>query len=241
MGVFDDYSAPSPQAAYSTYYFSSLNFQHTLNLELPVILSPSYISKWSFSPDISSSGASVVIIPGEDIPHIDDLQPILNKWAVQFSLGACSVNITFVSNDSTEGITKTFHFSKVNPFMLELLQNGQNGTGTSNRKGHWPQHVCYLAHHFTENNCLSPSLLSQFLQQKIMAPISGFRITMFPLAELGCLLHNEWLEEDLANALLELLYFHLVAKSSTGTCPFLILPALFLTQHGCYFSKIHTN
>ncbi|KAF7359582.1 hypothetical protein MVEN_00681900 [Mycena venus] len=71
---------------------------------------------------------------------------------------------------------------------------------------------------------LSSSNLDTFLDLPICAPIFGFYVTEFPLWKLSCLLGEEWLHEDILNALTELLYFSLAANSPSGAPSTLILP-----------------
>ncbi|KAJ7674380.1 hypothetical protein B0H14DRAFT_2423848 [Mycena olivaceomarginata] len=58
----------------------------------------------------------------------------------------------------------------------------------------------------------------------ISLPIFGFHITDFPLWKLSCLLGEEWLHDDVLNALAELLYFSLAANSPSGAPSTLVLP-----------------
>ena len=53
----------------------------------------------------------------------------------------------------------------------------------------------------------SPAFEAAFLRLRIKSPVNSFHITSFPLWQLGCLLDEVWLEEDVLNAMVELLYF----------------------------------
>lgn len=82
--------------------------------------------------------------------------------------------------------------------------------------------------HVLENLHLSPFLLRDFEQYRIMDPISGFYITEFPLWKLGCLLGENWLEEDVQNVLAEMLYFRNSATHDDHS--FVYLPTLFFND-----------
>ncbi|KAJ7931974.1 hypothetical protein B0H13DRAFT_1857390 [Mycena leptocephala] len=60
--------------------------------------------------------------------------------------------------------------------------------------------------------------------------IFGFHVSDFPLWKLSCLLGEEWLHEDVLNALAELLYFMTVAESGAIDPPVAILPTSCLPQ-----------
>src|SRR6266436_2676306 len=60
--------------------------------------------------------------------------------------------------------------------------------------------------------------------QYITSPIAGFHVTEFPLWKLGCLLDEDWLEEDVLNAMAELLYFRIAAEADD--VDFVYLPTL---------------
>lgn len=69
---------------------------------------------------------------------------------------------------------------------------------------------------------LSENIFDHFEGQRIKSLISGFHGTDFPLWKLACLLDEEWLEEDVLNAMAELLYFRTAA--ATGNTAFVYLP-----------------
>ncbi|KAJ7784916.1 hypothetical protein DFH07DRAFT_975253 [Mycena maculata] len=59
-------------------------------------------------------------------------------------------------------------------------------------------------------------------------PIFGFCVADLPLWKLSCLLGEQWLHEDVLDAIEELLYFSQVTCSPSGTLSTLILPSRFL-------------
>lgn len=89
-----------------------------------------------------------------------------------------------------------------------------------------------LLGHLTVTNLLSPSRFIQFQSQRLHQCIAGLRTSSFPLYQLGCLLNETWLEEDVVNALSEILYFRTAASSSApgSNPPFVLLPTLFFNN-----------
>lgn len=74
----------------------------------------------------------------------------------------------------------------------------------------------------------SASLVERFGDLMITARISGFAIAHYPLWTLGCLLDENWLEEDVLNSMLELRYFQHAARSADH--PPIFLPTSFFTD-----------
>jgi hypothetical protein len=84
--------------------------------------------------------------------------------------------------------------------------------------------ACSILYHITTHLGLAEEIIEHFQKECIKAPIAGFHVTEFPLWKLGCLLNEEWLEEDILNAMAELLYFRTAA--SAKDIEFLYLPTL---------------
>lgn len=87
--------------------------------------------------------------------------------------------------------------------------------------------------HINRFQLLPPNYLNGFLNQRLQLQIAGFQGSQFPLYKLGCLLNENWLEEDLVNALLELLYFQSAVSSGqtpSSNPPFILLPTLFYAE-----------
>lgn len=63
-----------------------------------------------------------------------------------------------------------------------------------------------------------------------MAPYQGFYIADFPLWKLHCLLDENYLEEDVLNAISELLYFRRAVVSTEPHPTFLFMPTSFLNN-----------
>jgi hypothetical protein len=74
----------------------------------------------------------------------------------------------------------------------------------------------------------SPAFKAAFLRLRIKSPVNGFHVTSFPLWQLGCLLDEVWLEEDVLNAMAELLYFRNCVTSEDTS--FVYLPTLFFND-----------
>ncbi|KAG6913331.1 hypothetical protein DXG01_007639, partial [Tephrocybe rancida] len=75
--------------------------------------------------------------------------------------------------------------------------------------------------------------IQTFRQSPFMSRIHGLFVTMFPLHQLCCLLNENWLEEDVFNALLEIAYFrraHRMQSGSIETPDTVLLPTSFLSD-----------
>ena len=65
-----------------------------------------------------------------------------------------------------------------------------------------------LVHHVSRAEFDLPhDVLVDFLNTRIFGKAQGFYVAEFPLWQLGCLLQENWLEEDILNCMAELLYF----------------------------------
>lgn len=84
--------------------------------------------------------------------------------------------------------------------------------------------TCNLVYRLTTHMWLAPEFIERLLDECITSPISGFHVTEFPLWKLGYLLDENWLEEDVLNALAELCYFRITAD--TDCADFVYLPTL---------------
>lgn len=79
--------------------------------------------------------------------------------------------------------------------------------------------------------------VESFGELMIASHIAGFSVAKYPLWELGCLLNENWLEEDLLNSLLELLYFQNAAQ--LGEASPLFLPTSFFNDAKHLSSQSH--
>ncbi|KAJ7615825.1 hypothetical protein FB45DRAFT_757653, partial [Roridomyces roridus] len=207
--LLSEYAAPAETLKFSAQYFASLTFSRVTELEYPAIASQSIVKQWCFSNEIPTSATGVVVIHGELIPPTKDLLPIARGMEQAYKNGSRSVSLLLC----IEGLSYSvqFHFSKIR--LLLLINNNRPAVvGAQN-----------LYHHLSSHDILPPSTVEQFGCLSIFAPIFGFEITDFPLWKLSCLLGEVWLEEDVLNALLELLYLEEAIKTK-GDPSFLILP-----------------
>lgn len=78
-----------------------------------------------------------------------------------------------------------------------------------------------LSYHITSYLGLAPDVTEVFDNEPFKSPVAGFHVTDFPLWKLGCFLDEEWLEEDILNAMSELLYFR---HSAVQDANFIYLP-----------------
>ena len=78
-----------------------------------------------------------------------------------------------------------------------------------------------LSYHITSYLGLPPDITEVFDNEPFKSSVAGFHVTDFLLWKLGCLLDEEWLEEDILNAMSELLYFCQIAVQDAD---FIYLP-----------------
>ncbi|KAF8170017.1 hypothetical protein K438DRAFT_1614353, partial [Mycena galopus ATCC 62051] len=209
LSPFLSYSTPNPSTPYSATFFRQLTFEEAAKLCFPIICPPKTISAWTFTHELPAD-AHCTIQPDELIPNIADLRPILQEMENAYTTGARAVAVSLVSNgQSTDSL---YHFSKIRLF--GHLNNNKSAVESGRA----------LASHLMSIPLLPPSNLDAFLDLPICSPIFGFRVTEFPLWNLSCLLREEWLPEDVLNALAELLYFSLAVNSPSETPSTLVLP-----------------
>jgi len=87
-----------------------------------------------------------------------------------------------------------------------------------------------LHEYFITTLPISQSHATIFLTSSILHPIQGFHVTDFPLWKLGCLLDENWVDEDVLNGMAELLYFQLAAALPDMAPGFLFLPTSFFND-----------
>ncbi|KAF9553855.1 hypothetical protein CPC08DRAFT_767192 [Agrocybe pediades] len=213
MQSCDEYARPRVSAAYSREHLASLTFEYAANNAFPTIQRPGYILRWSFSPEVPLSARSTVILPGEIIPHIEDFQPILKIMDTEYKRGARSV-LLFIKDDEAENQSYLVHFCKIRLFV------------NINNEAKAFRHAQELVRHLERCELLPETLYTRLLKERISAPICGFKTAAFPLSELGCLRNEIYVEEEVANALLELRYFKMAAASFDKVAHFLLLPTL---------------
>lgn len=95
-----------------------------------------------------------------------------------------------------------------------------------------------LIHHLSRPEFELPTdFLTDFLKMRIFEKIKGFYVTQFPLWKLGCLLNENWLEEDVLNCMSELLYFRAHVMMANTSRTFLYPPTNFFTDARRLFSS----
>ncbi|KAJ7465199.1 hypothetical protein FB451DRAFT_1179375 [Mycena latifolia] len=216
---FSEYATPQSSLKYSPEYFASLTFGRAHSIDYPTIASPGLITGWCLDNDEPSSAAGTLVQPGEVVPHAEDLLPISRIMEGAYLEGSRSVIVQFGEYQAG------YHFSKIR--LLLAINNNKPAISSA--------HSLYI--HITANNILLPPELERFQSLRIREPISGFQVTRFPLWTLACLLGETWLEEDVVNASLELLY--LKNATLTNNDPtFIVLPTSFSHDTRYLFSQI---
>ncbi|KAJ6552431.1 hypothetical protein DFH09DRAFT_875307, partial [Mycena vulgaris] len=206
---FMAYSSPKISTLYSATYFSQLTFNQATALVFPSISEAQCILAWTFTDEVPTD-LETKVQPGECIPNTADLIPIMREMEQAFSEGARSVAVSLCVAGQT--IDRLYHFSKIRLFIH--LNNHKTAV----------QSARLLVSHLMSIPLLSPPTLDRFFNLPICSPIFGFCVTNFPLWKLSCLLGEEWLHEDVLNALAEFLYFSQATLSISGIPSTLIPP-----------------
>ncbi|KIJ19113.1 hypothetical protein PAXINDRAFT_69699 [Paxillus involutus ATCC 200175] len=215
---FAAYSTPKLHAAYSANYFSTLTFESAVHLSYPVILLVGSIVTWEFCTEEPCTGMATLVLPGELVFDVKDLQPIIQEMEKQYANRKCSVRIQYHSSDqpATSPSPNLYHFAKICCFINIMNHNDAVSFAAK------------LYHHITMKPPVTLTNVVAFGKEHILCKIQGFHVTDFPLWKLGCLLDENWLEEDVLNALAELLYFRIAEKPDTAA--FLFLPMSFFND-----------
>ncbi|KAF9457958.1 hypothetical protein BDZ94DRAFT_1336366 [Collybia nuda] len=216
MANYWQFSTPRPHAAYLLKFFQKLTFTRSCELSYPKIAPPKSIVAWDFSDDVPSNASGTVILHHDIIPDATDLLPITQLMEDEYQLGRRSVVLKFCILESGEIIEHQCHFAKIRLFVI--VNNHRKAVDYSQR----------LFNHLQTSPAFSTSLVERFGELMITAQISGFAIAHYPLWTLGCLLDENWLEEDVLNSMLELQYFRHAARSTDHSPIF--LPTSFFTD-----------
>ncbi|PPQ81028.1 hypothetical protein CVT26_002883 [Gymnopilus dilepis] len=217
--AYDQFSTPSSTALYSEAFFASLTFAQVENILYPHIGLPTLVKEWRFCAETQASGRATLVLPNESVPPISALQPILQSMEQAYADGMRSVMIVY--SDPILGPSENFyHFSKIRLFKL-----------VNNHAGH-VQSARELLRYIERQTLLPPSLLELFKSSRILAPIEGLWTSCVPLYKLWDFLDENWLEEDILNALSELCYLREHANSGLPGSPpsFLFFPTYFFTE-----------
>ena len=97
-----------------------------------------------------------------------------------------------------------------------------------------------LVHHISQAEFDLPhDVLVDFLNTRIFGKAQGFYVAEFPLWQLGCLLQENWLEEDILSCMAELLYFQVSVTTADTSQVFLYPPTNFFTNvHQSFYSSL---
>ena len=136
MTAYKAYSSPHPSLAYSPQFFSNLTFGSVLDLDYPTIVPSNSLLSFVFEGDIPFTAASTLILPGEVIPHIDDVLKISNAMSAAFAEGKRSVFVQFLLDSPP----KKYHFSKVKhcilgstPLMFNIYRSCSSRRSTTSK------------------------------------------------------------------------------------------------------------
>ncbi|KAJ3861143.1 hypothetical protein EV359DRAFT_19804, partial [Lentinula novae-zelandiae] len=225
------YCNPAHYAAFSNDFFRELTFAQALEVSIPAIAPEGCLLGWIFDVGIPSTKAATVIIPGEIIPHLNDLLPIIRAMESAYVEGKRSVQMHM--RVSGQESVRSYHFSKIRLF-ISVSNNAPSVSAA---------HRLVDALSAPSTFTLSTELLSRFMHEKLQHQIRGFTAT-YSLWNLVCLLDGEWLYDDILNCLSELLYFRLAAstKSESSEVPsFMFLSTRFLEDARSVFRCSGSN
>ncbi|TFK17223.1 hypothetical protein FA15DRAFT_605543, partial [Coprinopsis marcescibilis] len=218
---FKNYSTPVPNQLYSNEFFNHITFSLAAKMPYPTIAPDRSLTMWTFDPDTPTNMAAMEVDEGKAIPSSRDLHPIVSQMERAYNEGSRSVVITLTTGGRTKNLV--YHFMKI-----RLCVNVNNNHGP----------ITQAKDIFTRlSSLLSPLLRLKLGQSCICSQIQGFMVGTFPLYKLGTLLGEEWIEEDVLNALCELCYFrthpNVINGSGKSMARSLVVPTL-LASNVCY-------
>ncbi|KAJ7236401.1 hypothetical protein C8J57DRAFT_1004794, partial [Mycena rebaudengoi] len=161
-------------------------------------------------PEIPAGHATVIDI-NEPVLHMADLVPISKEMEAAYSAGSRSVAVTFTVDGKRS--EQLYHFQRCIRLFIHI-KNYQVAVQSAHD----------LVHHLSTSSIVSSGFFSAFITLPILSAIRGLRGSTFPLWKLSCLLREEWLHEDVLNALAELMYFSNAARSAERDPSILIYP-----------------
>jgi hypothetical protein len=104
---FSAYATSHSSLKYSPEYFALLMFRRAQSIYFPTIANPGLILRWFFNTNEPASAPATVILPGEVVPHAEDLVPISRAIEAVYATGSRSVVIDFGDSQVV------YHFSNV--------------------------------------------------------------------------------------------------------------------------------
>ena len=107
------YSTPSSTAAYSQQYFHTLTFNGAVDLDYPPGLPPSSLRSFTFCDEEPATAQANLILPGEAVPCLDDLQPLVNQMNEAYNAGKRSVLVRLQVDSNESPQVSMYSFRKV--------------------------------------------------------------------------------------------------------------------------------
>ncbi|KAK6984492.1 hypothetical protein R3P38DRAFT_2575894 [Favolaschia claudopus] len=213
---YEAYSAPHPKTRFSPQFMANVTLGEVVGLVrddlLPRILPDGSVSKWNWDQTVPVTIPETIVSSREEIPSMADMQPIMADAKQAFyQLGVNSVCIQFKS-----GAIVRYHFSK-----LRLI------VGANNQDYNFRLMSRLLAR-VERESLLSPALFEELKLNRFAEPLAGFSVTQTPLYNLGCLLDERWILDDIMNARAEFIYFRRAAMFPGVEPSFIFLPTSFV-------------
>jgi hypothetical protein len=176
--AWDEYST-AHHCMYSETHFHSLSFDKVLTLAYPEIAPPSFVHSYIWLDEIPITSCVTLIMPGDIIPHIQDLQPILDQMQEQYKQGRYGDELIYADEFGTP-ISVAYHFSKVRLVIyylvlfteLELIQiHLFRHINNYQENFMW---ACELFQHVQHRGLLLDNDLETLHQQGFLSFIPGF-------------------------------------------------------------------
>ncbi|KAK0477577.1 hypothetical protein IW261DRAFT_1633006 [Armillaria novae-zelandiae] len=217
---FSTYQSPSPTAKFSEGFFEDLKFKSISELGYPFIAPQKSISGFTWSMEIPVTASAMLILLNDIIPDLSDITMIVQQLPAVYEQGYHTVDISFCIEGTT--MIRMFHFLKLHLCMS--INNHQEAISLTKS----------LVHSIDADQLLESSHdYCMFMESKIFFFVQGFHSTCVWLWELGHLLDEKWIKEDVLNLACELLYFCLALPSKDPS--FLFLPtSFFMDACWCY-------
>ncbi|KIJ93310.1 hypothetical protein K443DRAFT_80373, partial [Laccaria amethystina LaAM-08-1] len=191
---FDDYSAPSSHLRFSAQYFSKLMFGETAELQYPTVAPPGAVTSQKFLTEKPEGEVASSVLPLDVIPSIWDLLPTTSAMEGAYMGGMRSVLVEFCM-DGNE-YSYCYHFSKIR--LIILICNHEKHVESAHD----------LMFHLSSSHFLDiTSAVAELWRMPILSTICGLSTNDVLLWRLATLLDEWWMDEDVFNAIVELLYF----------------------------------
>ncbi|KAK0479371.1 hypothetical protein EDD18DRAFT_1364267 [Armillaria luteobubalina] len=180
---FSTYQSPSPTAKFSDL---DLKFKSISELDCPFIAPQKSISGFTWSTEIPVAASAMLVLPNDIIPDLSDITTIIQQLPAVYEQGYHAIDISFCIVGTM--MTRTFHFLKLH--LCISINNHQEAISLT-------KSIVHLIN--TDQLLKSSHDYHMFMELKIFFFMQGFHSTHVQLWELGHLLDEKWIKEDILN------------------------------------------